>query len=377
MQCKRIEVENFRNVAHAAIEFSPGVNILLGDNAQGKTNLLEAISLIALGKSFRGARDADMIRFRQSTARVTLDYADDVRDMRISTQLYDGKRRKTEQNGLPVTRAADLVGGLRVVLFCPEHLSLIKSGPDLRRNFLDVAISQLKPVYLSALTRYNKILKERNRLLKNAAEDPSARRTLEQTIDVWSAQLAHEGATIARYRVSYIEKMNAAAANVFRDMMGEREIPQFVYHGSCHLDTPEDYHDAALTEKSLYQLLSTAHEREIGASYTLWGPHRDDIHITLNGVEARLFASQGQQRSLSLAMKLAEGEISREVCGDYPVFLFDDVQSELDSHRREYLIDRIRGKQVILTTCEPGEVTRAGDARVIKVKNGEYDVGTF
>jgi DNA replication and repair protein RecF len=119
-------------------------------------------------------------------------------------------------------------------------------------------------------------------------------------------------------------------------------------------------------------LLSTAHEREIGASYTLWGPHRDDIHITLNGVEARLFASQGQQRSLSLAMKLAEGEISREVCGDYPVFLFDDVQSELDSHRREYLIDRIRGKQVILTTCEPGEVTRAGDVKVIRVKNGEY-----
>lgn len=373
MQCKCIEVENFRNVSHAAIEFSPGVNILLGDNAQGKTNLLEAISLIALGKSFRGARDADMIRFGQSTARVTLDYADELRDMRISTQLFEGKRRKTEQNGLPVTRAADLVGGLRVVLFCPEHLSLIKSGPELRRNFLDVAISQLKPVYLSALSRYNKILKERNRLLKNAAEDPSARRTLEDTIDVWSAQLAREGATIARYRVSYIEKMNEAAVRVFTDMTNGSEIPHFVYDGSCHMERPEDYHDAALVEQNLYRLLSTAHDREIGASCTLWGPHRDDITITLNGAPARSFASQGQQRSLSLAMKLAEGEISREVCGEHPVYLFDDVQSELDSHRRDYLVNRIKDKQVIMTTCEPGEIERMSDAKVIRVKNGEYE----
>ncbi|MBR0442802.1 MAG: DNA replication/repair protein RecF [Clostridia bacterium] len=374
MQCKRIEVENFRNVASASLEFSPHVNILLGDNAQGKTNLLEAISLMSIGKSFRGARDADMIRFGQTQAKITLDYADDVRNMRISTTLFEGRRRKTEQNGLPVQKMADVVGGLRVVLFCPEHLSLIKSGPELRRNFLDVAISQLKPVYLSALSRYHKILKERNRLLKNAAEDPSARRTLEDTIDIWSAQLAHEGATIARYRVSYIEKMNAAAAEVFRDMMGEREIPQFVYDGSCHLESAEAYYDAALTEQSLYRLLSTAHDREIGASYTLWGPHKDDITITLNGVSARLFASQGQQRSLSLAMKLAEGEISRDACGDYPIFLFDDVQSELDSHRRDYLVNRIRSKQVILTTCEPAEIERMGDAKVIRVKNGEYEV---
>ena len=374
MQCKRIEVENFRNIASASLEFSPHVNILLGDNAQGKTNLLEAISLMSLGKSFRGARDADMIRFGSQSAKVTLDYADDVRDMRISTQLFEGRRRKTEQNGLPVSKMSELVGGLRVVLFCPEHLSLIKSGPELRRSFLDVAISQLKPVYLSALSRYNKILKERNRLLKNAAEDPSARRTLEDTIDIWSAQLAHEGATVARYRVSYIEKINQAAARVFKDMTGGSEVPQFTYDGSCHLDCPEAYHDAALTEKSLYCLLSTAHEREIGATYTLWGPHKDDITITLNGVLARSFASQGQQRSLALAMKLAEGEISREVCGDYPVFLFDDVQSELDSHRRDYLVNRIQGKQVIMTTCEPGEIERVSDAKVIKVKNGEYEV---
>ena len=372
MQCKRIEVENFRNITHASVEFSPQVNLLLGDNAQGKTNLLEAIALQAIGKSFRGAKDAELIRFGQTQARVTLDYADDVRDMRLVTVLEAGKRRKTEQNGLPVRRASELVGGLRVVLFCPEHLSIIKSGPELRRNFLDVAISQLKPMYLTSLQRYNKILKERNRLLKNAAEDASAMKTLRDTIDIWSAQLAHEGAIIARYRVWYVQQVNAAAREVFADMTGGGEIPEMTYDGSCHMERPEDYLDAAAVEQSLLRLLTTSHDREIGATYTLWGPHKDDIAITLNGVCARVYASQGQQRSLALAMKLAEGEISRKLCGDYPVFLFDDVQSELDSKRRDYLVNKIRDKQVILTTCEPSEMQRMTDARVVRVSGGEF-----
>lgn len=372
MQCNRIEVENFRNITHASVEFSPQVNLLLGDNAQGKTNLLEAIALQAIGKSFRGAKDAELIRFGQTRACVTLDYADDVREMRLVTVLEAGKRRRTEQNGLPVRRASELVGGLRVVLFCPEHLSIIKSGPELRRNFLDVAISQLKPMYLTALQRYNKILKERNRLLKNAAEDPSSMKTLRDTIDVWSAQLAHEGATIARYRVWYVQQVNAAAREVFADMTGGGEIPELTYDGSCHMERPEDYLDAAAVEQSLLRLLTTSHDREIGATYTLWGPHKDDIAITLNGVCARVYASQGQQRSLALAMKLAEGEISKSLCGDYPVFLFDDVQSELDSRRRDYLVNKIKDKQVILTTCEPGEMQRMTEARVIRVRGGEF-----
>lgn len=372
MQCKRIEIENFRNIEQACVEFSPYVNLLIGDNAQGKTNLLEAISLMAIGKSFRGARDSDMIRFGNTSAKIALDYADELRNMKISTVLSEGKKRKTEQNGLPVARMSELVGGLRVVLFCPEHLSLIKSGPELRRNFLDVAISQLKPVYMSALQRYNKILKERNRLLKNAADDLGVLKTLRDTIDIWSAQLAHEGATIARYRVRYVQMMNKAAAKIFEDMTGGDELPSFTYEGSCHMESDESYLNTALVEKSMYELLSNSHAREIGAGYTLWGPHRDDINITLNGACARLFASQGQQRSLALAMKLAEGEISKSSCGDYPVFLFDDVQSELDSHRRDYLVNRIRDKQVILTTCEPNEKERITDAHVIRVSKGKF-----
>ena len=372
MQCKNIQVENFRNIEEASVAFSPGVNLLLGDNAQGKTNLLEAISLMAIGKSFRGVRDNDLIRFGESRATVTLDYCDHIRDMRLTATLMAGRKRRMEQNGLPVAKMSELIGGLRVVLFCPEHLSIIKSGPELRRNFLDVAISQLKPVYMSSLQRYNKILKERNRLIKEAAESEGARRVMEDTIDVWSEQLAHEGAVIARYRVEYIRKIRQAAALVFSDMTEGKEVPDFHYLGTAHLTCEEDYLDQKKTESAFLDLLTASHAREIGAGYTLWGVHRDDIDITLNGVCARLFASQGQQRSLALAMKLAEGEICREECSEYPVYLFDDVLSELDARRRDYLTGRIQGKQVILTTCEPSERKRMDDANVIKVENGTF-----
>jgi DNA replication and repair protein RecF len=372
MQCKKIEVENFRNIESASVAFSPGVNLLLGDNAQGKTNLLEAVSLMAIGKSFRWVRDADLIRFGQQKATVTLDYCDHIRDMRLTATLMAGRKRRMEQNGLPVAKMSELIGGLRVVLFCPEHLSIIKSGPELRRNFLDVAISQLKPVYMSSLQRYNKILKERNRLIKEAADNEAARRVMEDTIDVWSEQLAHEGAIIARYRVEYIQKIRQAAALVFSDMTEGRESPDFHYLGTAHLSCEEDYLDTKKTESAFLNLLTASHAREIGAGYTLWGVHRDDIDITLNGVCARLFASQGQQRSLALAMKLSEGEICREECSEHPVYLFDDVLSELDARRRDYLTGRIQGKQVILTTCEPSERQRMGEANVIKVENGTF-----
>jgi DNA replication and repair protein RecF len=195
---------------------------------------------------------------------------------------------------------------------------------------------------------------------------------MEDTIDVWSEQLAREGAIIARYRVQYIQKMRQSASVVFSDMTGGGEVPDFTYVGTAHLPHEEDYLDGAKTEKAFLELLTTSHAREIGAGYTLWGIHRDDIDITLNGVCARLFASQGQQRSLALAMKLSEGEICRESCSEHPVYLFDDVLSELDVRRRDYLTSRIHDKQVILTTCEPSEMKRLGEANVIKVQNGTF-----
>ena len=371
MICHQIQAENFRNIAGATVDFSPGINLLLGNNAQGKTNLLEAITLMAIGKSFRGAKDADLIRFGEQTARVSLSYHDGIRLQNLTSTLCAGKRRRTEQNGVPLARMSETVGAFRVVLFCPEHLSLIKSGPELRRGFLDIAISQLKPLYLAGLQKYAKILKQRNALLKSAAENPALRRQAEETLDVWSDQLAREAAVISLYRARYVRRMREAVAQVFGEMTGGREVPVLTYEGSSHGEE-ESYLDRKATEETYRRLLHEFHDREFGAGCTLYGPHRDDMAVTLNGVSARLYASQGQQRSLSLAMKLAEGEISRESCGDYPVFLFDDVLSELDQTRRDYLTRHIREKQVIMTGCEVPEKRMPAETHVIRVNGGMF-----
>lgn len=372
MVCKSIRIENFRNIGEAEVHFSPGVNVLYGDNAQGKTNLLEAVYFTALGKSFRPAREAELIRFGAEGCRILNTFSDSLRTQTLSYRLSVGRgRRLVEQNGVRVTRMSDMVGAFRVVLFCPEHLSLIQGGPELRRGYLNVALSQLRPVYLRALQRYNQILKERNSLLRRAPEDMA---TFRATEPMWSAQLAHEAALIAAMRDVYISRVNRLVAACFSDMTEDGEVPELTYVNSLGL-TGEALADRADVEARYLSLLSTRHDREIGAGATLWGIHKDDIAVTLNGRPARQFASQGQQRSLALAMKLAEGEISaQESGGDRPVFLFDDVLSELDSRRRAYLMGELEGRQVIMTTCDPSASGIAADrVHTIRVTEGRYE----
>ena len=372
MVCKSIRIENFRNIGEAEVHFSPGVNVLYGDNAQGKTNLLEAVYFTALGKSFRPAREAELIRFGAEGCRILNTFSDSLRTQTLSYRLSGGRgRRLVEQNGVRVTRMSDMVGAFRVVLFCAEHLSLIQGGPELRRGYLNVALSQLRPVYLRALQRYNQILKERNSLLRRAPEDMA---TFRDTEPMWSAQLAHESALIAAMRDVYISRVNRLVAACFSDMTEDGEVPELTYVNSLGL-TGEALADRADVEARYLSLLSTHHDREIGAGATLWGIHKDDIAVTLNGRPARQFASQGQQRSLALAMKLAEGEISaQESGGDRPVFLFDDVLSELDSRRRAYLMGELEGRQVIMTTCDPSASGIAADrVHTIRVVAGRYE----
>jgi len=367
MYCKRIKVENFRNIAFADVEFCRGVNVLLGENAQGKTNLLESIYMTSLGKSFRQGSDRDAIRFGEEQARIENIYFDGIRDMNISMQLFSDRRvKRIEQNGVKVSRTSDMVGGFKVVLFCPEHLSIVKDGPMIRRSFLDVAISQIRPLYMRSLQKYNLILKQRNALIKSADED---RATFDSTIDLFSEQLAREAAVITGYRVRYIESLKKYVSSCFEDMTDGKEKPMLEYISSSKL-SDADYFDEKKCYESYLELYQSRHEREIAAESTLWGIHKDDLEIYLDGNRARIFASQGQQRSLSLALKLAEGEIIREECGgDYPVFLFDDVLSELDAGRRNYLLSNLTGKQVIMTSCEKKDV---GAERVIGVESGKF-----
>ena len=372
MLCKKVELQNFRNAECETVTFDSGINVLHGENAQGKTNLLEAIYYVSLGKSFRGSKDAEIIRFGEEYAAISLDFIAQGREQNVTMRFSDNARQKktVTHNGVKITKLSELVGEFRAVLFSPDHLQMIKDGPSLRRNYLDVAISQLRPMYLHSLQKYNKILLNRNKLIKNAEED---RATFDSTIDFWSAQLAHEAAIIAKARAEYVQKSGDIIADFYRRMCQSGEIdetPELIYAGSAKQDG-ELYFDTEVTEKNFLRLLTDFHEREIAAGSTLYGIHKDDILINLNGKNTRLYSSQGQQRSLALAMKLAEGEICRMDCGEYPVFLFDDVFSELDSIRRRNLLREIADRQVIITSCE-SDMDFDIPYRRIEVAKGKY-----
>ncbi len=356
---------NFRNISEASVGFSEGVNVLVGDNGQGKTNLLESIYMCSIGKSFRGAGENEMIGFGCRHSMVELQYKDSLRPQEIAVMMTRTSRRVIEHNKVRVRRMSEMVGNLSCVLFCPEHLSMVKDGPAERRNYLDIALSQLRPAYISSLQRYNKVLKQRNALIKNAERDPE---TFRSTIEFWSAQLAYEAARISRMRVDYVKRARVLVADFFKDMTGGNESAELIYAGSSH-DEEAMYEDITATEERYLKLLTENLPREVAAGSTLWGTHKDDINILLNSHPARAFASQGQQRSIALAMKLSEGDINRDKRGESPVMLLDDVFSELDSRRRDYLLKNIVQRQVIITSCDEVPV---GDARIIHVKEGRY-----
>lgn len=375
-----MQIQNFRNIEACEVVLSPEVNLFFGDNAQGKTNFLEAIYFSSLGKSFRPVKEAELIRFDQQSAVIINTFRDALRSQNICVKLFHNKmRRVVEHNGVKISRMSEMVGSFRVVLFCPEHLSLIQGGPDLRRAYLNVALSQLRPVYLQALQRYHHVLKERNALLKRAYDDPA---TFAATEPLWSAQLAREAAIITVHRARYVKQVNEQVKMLFADMMSKyedkQEIPNLTYTPTLGANSENfdlTIENIQKIEEMYLSLLSSHHDREIGAGGTLYGIHRDDIRITINDRPARLYASQGQQRSLALAMKLAEGWVSAYECGgDMPVFLFDDVLSELDGHRRAYLMSEMKGRQVIMTACDPATAYFGqGNAHMVEVRHGQYN----
>lgn len=376
MIAKKVSFRNFRNIKEANIELSPGVNVLIGNNAEGKTNALEGIYLMAAGKSFRTPRERDMVMFGEDYFEAFLTMEDIRRDQELYFKAYNSestKRRECKKNGVVIPRISELIGVFRAVLFCPEHLAIVKAGPSERRSFLDIAICQLRPVYLKSLQRFNKILAQRNALLKQLSEGYGEKGLLE----VYSEQLAKESALIYKTRFEYIKRLDEFVKHFFKELSFdthegvENELPELKYKNS--MKTEE-----SLTEMEAYEsylrLLTSNEQKEIAAGITLYGSHKDDIEIFLDGREARQFASQGQQRSLALAMKLGEGEISMEYSGEYPVFLFDDVLSELDPGRQKFLLSRLDKRQVIMTTCTPPPVE--SDARFIDVENGVYTLRT-
>lgn len=370
MYCKKVSLKDFRNISACSVEFCDGINILVGENAQGKTNLLEAVFYASVGRSFRASASNEMIKFGSKSAEVSIDYLSEKKERsdNITIRLFSDKKKTVEKNHLRVEKLSDIVGSFRAVLFCPEHLSLIKDGPLERRNYLDIAISRISPKYIYSLQRYGYFLKQRNALLRSAQKD---RGVFDSTVDLWSEQLAKEAAEISRFRVEFLKRVALIVGECFEDMTGKKESVEIVYRGSAGLDEADYFDKEKVTEKYL-SLFSSSYDREIALGATLFGTHKDDIEIKINSKNARSFASQGQQRSLALALKLAEGEICKEEFGDYPVFLFDDVLSELDETRRDYMIRYATGKQVIITTCESAVIETLKADKCILVKSGTY-----
>lgn len=363
MICKKIRYRDFRNIEDVELEFSPDTTILCGKNAQGKTNMLEGVYLFAQGKSHRAGRDSELIRFGSEAAHLQMVYESGGRESTLTMEINGGKRKLCTKNGVKLDKLSELIGNFRAVMFCPEHLSIVKDGPSERRQFLDVAISQLRPVYLRTLQRYNIILMQRNALLKKAKS------TLDvPLLETLSAQLAEYAAYIAKTRYEYTEKLSAIAKELYSDMSGGGEELTLSYHGTSRLGG--DYSDKERIKNVYFRQLTENTEREVLLGSTQYGVHKDDVDIILNGKEARYFASQGQQRSIVLTMKLSEGQYSKNETGEYPVLLLDDILSELDPSRRAYVTSGIRDRQVIITACDTSVSRRIKEGKKYFVKNG-------
>lgn len=359
MIIKSIELTTFRNIESEKIEFSPTVNVIHGRNAQGKTNVIEAIYLFARGKSFRAFKDKELIMFDRNVAYALMEYGKDTETSTLGVQISKNAPKAFYKNKNRVQRTADIIGEFRAVLFCPSHLGIISDSPSVRRSFLDVAISQLKPIYIRLLSRYNNVISSRNAILKM---DPIEREKYKEMIAFYSDELAVLCADIADVRQEYVKKLDYWVKQFFAQMTGGAEVPSITYETNAD---GADFDSRESLKGRYLKLLTENLEKEFRYGATSYGIHKDDLKIEINGKDARFYASQGQQRSLALAMKMAEGEISREHTGEYPVFLLDDVLSELDPVRRKYVLSNINNRQVIITSCEPNYFAET-DAKFIK-----------
>ena len=342
MILNRLRVENYRNIPFADLSFDSGVNLLFGENAQGKTNALECIYSFARGKSFRSAKDEELVRFGEKGFSSEITFSDREREQTLS-YCYFGGERKRLRNGVTLSKQTEMIGHFRAVLFYPEHLQLIKGGPSERRSFLNIAISQCYPAYLKLYGDYSRILENRNCLLKLSQKGLSIDKN---ELEIWSDALASAAASIWIYRKSYIEKLTQFASPLLSDISGKKEALSLSYESDVSGENEKEIREA-------YHLLFRENlMKEISSGCSLYGIHRDDLSVLINGISARSFASQGQQRSIVLSLKLAEGEVSRSLTGEYPVFLFDDVLSELDEYRRSYVLSDPGERQFIVTACE-------------------------
>ena len=364
MIIRTLALEHFRNYDFLETDFDPRVNLIYGENAQGKTNLLESIAYLSSARSHRARFDREMIQMDASAAVIRSTLYSREREFTLEARLYRGRSRQLFSNQLKLKSAGELSGILTTVLFCPEDLYLIREGGAARRRFLDTAICQLRPRYAQALTEYNRLYDHKTRILRDWQENPSLLDTLED----FNLRMAQTGALIIHYRAHFIRRMQGNAAAIHRDFSGGREELELSYQ------TVSNIPDPLASPKDLLPLL-IAHQKshakaELEARQCLSGPHKDDLIVNLNGVSAKTFGSQGQTRTAALSLKLAQREIFQEETDEWPVLLLDDVLSELDARRQSFVLNRIRGGQVFITCCEEEKLEGLEGGRAFHIQGG-------
>ncbi len=363
MTVERLAFRNFRNLAEDAIEPAPGVNVIYGENAQGKTNLLEAAWLFTGGHSFRGTKDAELPRLEDgknaAEAALSMRIFSEGRAQELRLLIQNGRRSSTI-NGVEKKTGSALVGKFCAVIFSPEHLLLVKEGPARRRAFLDGALCQMKPSFARTLSHYTRALLQRNTLLKDAVRHPE----LLDTLEIWNERLVLFGVDVMLERIGFCRLLHPKAKDVYAGIAKGREALSLGYAPFDGADTKE------ALQAQFREALEAAEKTDIRAGFTSVGPHRDDLDIRIDGLSARTYGSQGQQRSIVLALKLAEADVLFGATGERPVILLDDVMSELDASRQDYLLNHIDGRQVFLTCCDPQAVRPMKEGKRFRVENG-------
>lgn len=355
MHIDSLEIGNFRNYDFAKIDFHNKTNILYGDNAQGKTNILESIFVCGTTKSHKGCKDKELIQIGQDEAHIRIYLNKRNISHRIDMHLKKNKGKGIAIDGIPIKRSGELLGLLNVIFFSPEDLRIIKNGPSERRRFIDLELCQLDPVYLSDLKEYNKVLQQRNKLLKQINFDSS----LKDTLDIWDIQLLDYGKKIIQRRKSFIDEIGDIVTRTNEKLTGKKEHLQMIYEPDVTVD---------IFEKKLVE----SREKDLRFYSTGVGPHRDDICFLNQEIDLRKYGSQGQQRTCALSLKLAEIELVKSMIHDTPILLLDDVLSELDRHRQNYLLDSIDDIQTIITCTGIEEFvdSRLTLDRIFKVNAG-------
>ena len=359
MFIKNLSFENYRNLKNSSLSPNENINIIYGNNAQGKTNLIECMWLLTGGRSFRGAKDRELIAFDEKFAKVKASFFSANREQTVEILIRHNKRTPF-LNGVQKNYMSEIIGSFCAVIFSPNHLTLVKNGPDERRNFIDSALCQIKPSYAVFLSRYRKILDQRNALLKAIQQNPS----LIDTLDIWNERLANEGSLIAFHRYAYMKEFSKLSSRFYHGISNNTETLETAcktgYNSTSDMPREE-------LKNCILNALRRKQDEDISLGYTLKGIHRDDMTVKINSKDARSYASQGQQRSAVLSMKLAEASLLQKSKGEPPVILLDDVLSELDSQRQDYLIHRLDGFQVFITCCD----TNISAQNRFLIQNGE------